>query len=123
MAERSINPDHATVNRWVVRYAPQIAAQAQRRKSRTLGSSPQRYGIRHRISAKILKSWPISAVCSPSIGLVSRAGFQGKDAEAACELLIGEVVFAKHVDMGPGLRRVGLDGSHHFGMGFDIGRP
>ncbi len=39
VAERGVNPDHATVNRWVVRYAPQIAAQTQRRKRRTLGSS------------------------------------------------------------------------------------
>ena len=38
MAERGVNVDHATLNRWVVRYAPQIADQAQRRKRRTLGS-------------------------------------------------------------------------------------
>lgn len=38
MAERGVNIDHATLNRWVVRYAPQIADQAQRRKRRTLGS-------------------------------------------------------------------------------------
>ncbi|WP_425305548.1 hypothetical protein [Brucella intermedia] len=25
MAERGVNVDHATLNRWVVRYAPQIA--------------------------------------------------------------------------------------------------
>lgn len=30
--------DHATLNRWVVRYSPQIAAQAQIRKRPTLGS-------------------------------------------------------------------------------------
>ncbi|OYR08313.1 hypothetical protein CEV33_3295 [Brucella grignonensis] len=29
MAERGIEIDHATLNRWVVRYSPQIAAQAQ----------------------------------------------------------------------------------------------
>ncbi|KAB2662323.1 IS6 family transposase [Brucella tritici] len=38
MAERGIEIDHATLNRWVVRYSPQIAAQAQRRKRPTLGS-------------------------------------------------------------------------------------
>lgn len=38
MAERGVQIDHATLNRWVVRYSPQIAAQAQRRKRPTLGS-------------------------------------------------------------------------------------
>src|SRR5690606_34238243 len=38
MAERGIEIDHATLNRWVVRYAPQIADQAQKRKRPTLGS-------------------------------------------------------------------------------------
>lgn len=38
MAERGVNVDHATLNRWVVRYAPQIADQAQKRKRRTLAS-------------------------------------------------------------------------------------
>lgn len=37
-AERVVNVDHATMNRWVVRYAPQIADQAQKRKHRTLAS-------------------------------------------------------------------------------------
>lgn len=32
MAERGISVDHATLNRWVVRYAPQIGAQAHIRK-------------------------------------------------------------------------------------------
>ncbi|GLU28089.1 hypothetical protein Brsp01_33220 [Brucella sp. NBRC 12950] len=31
-AERGVDFDHATLNRWVVRYAPQIAEQAQKRK-------------------------------------------------------------------------------------------
>ena len=38
MAERVVDVDHATLNRWVVRYAPQIADQAQKRKRPTLGS-------------------------------------------------------------------------------------
>lgn len=38
MAERGVEIDHATLNRWVVRYSPQIAAQAQKRKRPTLGS-------------------------------------------------------------------------------------
>ena len=38
MAERGVEIDHATLNRWVVKYSPQIAAQAQRRKRPTLGS-------------------------------------------------------------------------------------
>lgn len=32
MAERGVTVDHATLNRWVVRFAPRIAAQAQARK-------------------------------------------------------------------------------------------
>jgi putative transposase len=35
LAERGIAVDHATLNRWVVRYSPQIAAQAQLRKRPT----------------------------------------------------------------------------------------
>ncbi len=38
MAERGVDVDHATLNRWVVKYSPLIAAQAQQRKSKT-GSS------------------------------------------------------------------------------------
>ncbi len=38
MVERGVEIDHATLNRWVVRYAPQIAAQAQKRKRPTSGS-------------------------------------------------------------------------------------
>ncbi len=35
MAERGVAVDHATLNRWVVKYSPLIACQAQRRKSAT----------------------------------------------------------------------------------------
>ncbi len=35
MAERGVEVDHATLNRWVVRYAPLIAAQAHKRKQKT----------------------------------------------------------------------------------------
>lgn len=38
MAECGVEIDHATMERWVVRYSPQIAYQAQRRKRPTLGS-------------------------------------------------------------------------------------
>ncbi len=38
LAERGITVDHATLNRWVVRYSPQIAAQAQLRKRPTARS-------------------------------------------------------------------------------------
>lgn len=38
LAERDIIVDHATLNRWVVRYSPQIAAQAQIRKRHTANS-------------------------------------------------------------------------------------
>ena len=38
MAERGVDVDHATLNRWVVRYSTQIAEQAQKRKRLTLGS-------------------------------------------------------------------------------------
>ncbi|WP_247997863.1 IS6 family transposase [Brucella tritici] len=36
--ERGISVDHATLNRWVIRYSPQIAEQAQIRKCRTASS-------------------------------------------------------------------------------------
>jgi putative transposase len=35
MAERGVAVDHATLNRWVVKYSPLIACQARRRKSAT----------------------------------------------------------------------------------------
>ena len=38
MAERGVAVDHATLNRWVVKYAPMIAANAQVRKRQTSGS-------------------------------------------------------------------------------------
>ena len=38
MAERGVPVDHATLNRWVVKYSPLIAEQAHRRKSATNSS-------------------------------------------------------------------------------------
>lgn len=38
LAERGITVDHATLNRWVVKFAPRIAAQAQARKRPTANS-------------------------------------------------------------------------------------
>lgn len=35
MAERGVEVDHATLNRWVVKFSPLIACEAQRRKSAT----------------------------------------------------------------------------------------
>ena len=35
MAERGVDVDHTTLNRWVIKYAPLIATEAQRRKSGT----------------------------------------------------------------------------------------
>ena len=41
MAERGVDVDHATLNRWVVKYAPQIAANV--RFCRKVSSSGRRY--------------------------------------------------------------------------------
>ena len=38
MAERGVDVDHATLNRWVVKCAPQIAANAQAKKKPTASS-------------------------------------------------------------------------------------
>lgn len=38
MAERGVDVDHATLSRWVVKYAPMVADKAQRRKSATSSS-------------------------------------------------------------------------------------
>jgi putative transposase len=35
LQERGVDVDHATLNRWVVKYSPQIAANAQAKKRRT----------------------------------------------------------------------------------------
>ena len=39
MEERGVNVDHATLNRWVIRYAPAIAAKAHSQKRNTSGES------------------------------------------------------------------------------------
>ena len=38
MAERGVLVDHATLNRWVVRYSPLIAAEAKKRKQSVASS-------------------------------------------------------------------------------------
>ena len=38
MAKRGVKVDHATLNRWVVKYSPLIASQAQRQKSKISSS-------------------------------------------------------------------------------------
>ncbi len=38
MAERGVQVDHATLNRWVVKYSPMIAVNAQSKKRPTLSS-------------------------------------------------------------------------------------
>ena len=38
MAERGVSVDHATLNRWVVRYSPRIAEEAKKRKQPVAGS-------------------------------------------------------------------------------------
>lgn len=38
MADRGVKVDHATLNRWVVKYSPMIASEAQKRKSPTNSS-------------------------------------------------------------------------------------
>ena len=37
MAERGVSVDHATLNRWVVRYSPRIAEEAKKRKQPVAG--------------------------------------------------------------------------------------
>ncbi len=38
MAERGVSVDHATLNRWVVRYSPRISEEAKKRKQPVAGS-------------------------------------------------------------------------------------
>lgn len=38
MRERGVDVDHATLNRWVVKYSPLIAAEAHKRKRLTANS-------------------------------------------------------------------------------------
>ena len=38
MAERGVSVDHATLNRWVIRYSPHIAEEAKKRKQLVAGS-------------------------------------------------------------------------------------
>lgn len=45
LAERGVHIDHATLNRWVVKYAPLIAAEAQKRKSATGNRQPADRGV------------------------------------------------------------------------------
>lgn len=43
LAERGVDVDHATLNRWVVKYSPLVALVAQQRKNRT--ASPWRMDL------------------------------------------------------------------------------
>ena len=38
MAERGVSVDHATLNRWVIRYSPRIAKEAKKRQQPVAGS-------------------------------------------------------------------------------------
>jgi len=38
MADRGVSVDHATLDRWVVRYSPFIASEAKKRKQSVAGS-------------------------------------------------------------------------------------
>ena len=38
MAERGVSVDHSSLNRWVVRYSPQLAWEAKKRKRPVAGS-------------------------------------------------------------------------------------
>ena len=38
MAERGVDVDHATLNRWVIEYGPLLAEEAQKRKQQTVSS-------------------------------------------------------------------------------------
>nr|WP_255733474.1 IS6 family transposase [Ruegeria sp. Ofav3-42] len=38
MAERGVSVDHSTLNRWVIKYSPQVAQMAQKRKIKTAES-------------------------------------------------------------------------------------
>jgi len=42
MEERGVEVDHSTLNRWVVRFSPLIATEAQKRKHKTASSWPHR---------------------------------------------------------------------------------
>ena len=39
MAERGVNVDHSTINRWVIKYSPKLEAEFNRKYKRTIGSS------------------------------------------------------------------------------------
>ncbi len=44
LEERGVKVDHATLNRWVVKYAPLVAARAQKRKRSTAVSWRMEFG-------------------------------------------------------------------------------
>ncbi len=44
LLERGVRVDHSTLNRWVVRYAPLVAEEAQKRKSATGRSWRMEFG-------------------------------------------------------------------------------
>jgi len=39
MAERGVNVDHSTINRWVIKYSPKLEAEFNRKYKRTIGRS------------------------------------------------------------------------------------
>ena len=54
MAERGVSVDHATLNRWAVRYSPLIADEAKNRKQSVAGA--WRMAIGERASAGLARS-------------------------------------------------------------------
>jgi len=49
--------------------------------------------------------------------------FKGRIPKLSASFLSEKSYFPQHVDVRPRLRRMSLDGFHHFGVGFGIGRP
>ena len=39
MAERGVSVDHSTVNRWVIKYSPELEAESRKSNKRKVGSS------------------------------------------------------------------------------------
>ena len=57
MAERGVSVDHSSLNRWVVRYAPQVASEAKKRKPKHSASLILSAWVCALVSIKADSSW------------------------------------------------------------------
>ncbi|SCN47668.1 Mobile element protein [methanotrophic endosymbiont of Bathymodiolus azoricus (Menez Gwen)] len=85
MEERGVNVDHATLNRWVIRYAPTIAAKAHSQKRNTNSSwRMDETGFALKILPFYFEKFPFLIRCLYNIFLQDVGGYSSFVASVNC---------------------------------------